>query len=322
MRELAKKPDRIQQELTALKALRGSPRTPEALARLRRALEDKSNFVVAAAAEVVADAELAELLPLFIPAFERFMVSPAKTDKSCKAKIALANALYRIGSQDEAPFRIGLRHVQMEPVWGGQQDSAAELRGICALALAQISPPGVVEDLADLLADKEPTARALCARALAATGREEALPLLRYKVRLGDPSGEVLLECYAALLSLSPQRALPIFADTLQQGDEQHREAAALALGQSRREEALPLLVDLAKRLPVPERRVALVAVAMLRSPAALSYLIDLVATAPLSLAIQAVRALDMHRYDDALRVRIREAVQQRGDGELLRASS
>src|SRR5437016_5762832 len=156
MREIPKKQDRTQEELAAIHALRDAPRAPEALARLRRGLGDKSNFVVAAAAEVVAAAEIAELLPLLPPAFERFLVAPAKTDKGCKAKTALADALYSNASQDETLFRIGLRHVQPEPVWGGQQDSAAELRGICALALAQISPPGVVEDLADLLADKEP----------------------------------------------------------------------------------------------------------------------------------------------------------------------
>src|SRR5262245_41496388 len=147
MREAIKKPDRIQQQLSAIHALRKAPRTPESLARLRRALADKSNFVVAAAAEVVAAAELSECLPLLPPAFERFMVAPIKTDQGCKAKIALADALYRNSSTDEALFRVGLRHVQREPVWGGQQDTAAELRGICALALAQLSPPYVAEDL-------------------------------------------------------------------------------------------------------------------------------------------------------------------------------
>ena len=55
------KPDRTQQELSAIHALRENPRTPEALAQLRRALADKSNFVVAAAAEVVAEVVAANL---------------------------------------------------------------------------------------------------------------------------------------------------------------------------------------------------------------------------------------------------------------------
>lgn len=319
MREVAKKPDRIQQELTALHGLRDAPRTPEALAQLRRALDDKSNFVVAAAAEVIANAELVELLPLLPKAFARFLIDPSKTDKGCKAKLAIADALYRNDSQDEALFRRGLRHVQPEPVWGGQQDTAAELRGLCALALSHIGLPGVIEELADLLADPEPTARALCARALGASGREEALPLLRYKIRIGDASGEVLLECYAGLLSLAPARALPLCEESLEQRDEQRREATALALGQSRREEALPLLVKFAEAQPVAERRTALLAIAMLRSAAALAYLMQLVSSASSSLAKLAVRALAVHRYDEALRVRVREAVQKRDEPELLR---
>lgn len=312
------KPDRTQQELSAIHALRENPRTPEALAQLRRALADKSNFVVAAAAEVVAAAELVELLPLLREAFARFMISPEKSDKGCKAKLAIADALYRNESQDEALFRSGLHHRQMEPIWGGRQDTAAELRGLCALALAQIGLPGVIEDLAELLADPEVTTRALCLRALGASGREEALPLLRYKLRIGDEAGEVMLECCAALLSLAPRRALPVLAQVLEQADDARSEAAALALGQSRHEDALPLLQAFAQRRPVPDRRVALVAIAMLRSPAAISHLVDLVATAPLSLATQAVRALAVHRYDAALLARVREAAQVRDEAALV----
>lgn len=312
------KPDRTQQELSAIHALRENPRTPEALAQLRRALADKSNFVVAAAAEVVAAAELVELLPLLREAFARFMINPEKSDKGCKAKLAIADALYRNESQDEALFRSGLHHRQMEPIWGGRQDTAAELRGLCALALAQIGLPGVIEDLAELLADPEVTTRALCLRALGASGREEALPLLRYKLRIGDEAGEVMLECCAALLSLAPRRALPVLAQVLEQADDARSEAAALALGQSRHEDALPLLQAFAQRRPVPDRRVALVAIAMLRSPAAISHLVDLVATAPLSLATQAVRALAVHRYDAALHARVREAAQVRDEAALV----
>jgi len=314
-----KKIDRIQEELTALHALRENPRAPQSLARLRHALADKSNFIVAAAAEVIATAELVELLPLLPPAFERFLEAPTRTDKGCKAKIALADALYRNESQDTALFRMGLRHVQPEPVWGGQQDTAAELRGLCALALANISPPDVIEDLADLLADKEPTARALCARALGASGREEAVPLLRFKIRIGDPSGEVLLESFAALLSLVPTRALPICAAALDEGDEARREAATLALGQSRREDALPILTVLSERVPIPDRRTPLLAIAMLRTSAGFEYLMQLVQTAPASLAALAIRALAVHRYDDALRSRVREAAQKRDEPSLLR---
>jgi HEAT repeat protein len=318
VREAHRKTDPVEKALSEIHAVRHNPRSPEALAVLSRTLGDKCNFVVAAAATLVAEFELQTLLPLLSSAFQRFLHSPQKTDKGCKAKTALADALYRNGSQDEALFRIGLRHVQPEPVWGGHQDTAAELRGISALALAQLAPLGIVYELSDLLADPEPTARALCARALGASGLEEALPLLRYKLRVGDSAGEVLLECYAALLGLSPKRALPLLKETLAASNESHREAAALALGQSRHEEALPLLKDFAERLPVSERRVALTAIAMLRGEAALAYLLELVATGDLPLAVGATRALAMHRYDQALSQRVKETAKKRGDAELL----
>lgn len=320
MSEPHKKVDRVQQELSAIHALREQPRAAASLAHLRRALGDKNNFIVAAAAEIVAASELAELLPLLPAAFERFLITPVKTDKGCKAKIALADAMYRNEGRDTALFRIGLRHVQKEPVWGGTQDTAAELRGICALALAQLSPPDVIEELVELLADKEPNARALCARALGASGRHEALPLLRFKIHIGDPSSEVLLECFSALLSLAPERALPVCAAALQADDEERRDAAALALGQSRREDALPLLTALADRVPMLERRTPLLAIAMLRTTSAFEYLMQLVQTAPSSLAGLAVRALAVHRYDDGLRDRVRAEVQKRDDAKLLHA--
>lgn len=320
MAEPNKKVDRVAQELSAIHALREVPRSAESLSKLRCALTDKNNFIVAAAAEIVANAELVELLPLLGPAFERFMIMPVKTDKACKAKIALADAMYRNESRDAPLFRIGMRHVQPEPVWGGTQDTAAELRGICALALAQISPPDVIEELAELLADKEPNARALCARALGASGREEALPLLRYKIRIGDPSNEVQLECFSALLSLSPERALPVCAAALDADDEERRDAAALALGQSRREEALPLLTALAARLPMLDRRTPLLAIAMLRTTSAFDYLMELVQDAPSSLAALAVRALAVHRYDDVLLARVRDVARRRDDPKLLHA--
>lgn len=316
-----KKRDLVEEELSALRLLREAPRTAEAQARLARALAHKSNLVVAAAATLCADAELAELVPQLALAFARLLDAPAEADKGCRAKTALASALYRNGSTDERLLRRGLRLVQREPVWGGQQDCAAELRGVCALGLSFLSPSGVIEELADLLADPEPTARALCARALGASGREEALPLLRYKLRCGDPSNEVLLECCAGLLALAPTRTLPLLQELLEGADAPRREAAALALGGSRLAEAVPLLVRLSERLPPHEVGVAYTALAMLRSGPALEHLLGLIAAAPLSRALAVLRALAIHRYDDALRARTLAAVGARGDAALRRAA-
>lgn len=321
--------DRVREELDLIHALRDAPRTEEALARLGEALADRSNLVVAAAATLVAEAELAELAPRLPPAFERFLIDPLQSDKGCKAKTAVVNALYRNQAGEALCldlYRRGLRYVQPEPVWGGSQDTAAELRGLCALGLAQLDPPGVIEDLAELLADPEPTARALCARAIGASGQEAGLPLLRYKVRLGDPHPEVLMECCLGLIWLSPRRSLPFVGELLERGDGPLREAAVMALGQSRREEALPLLLRFAESRPTGagegagERWVALTAVAVLRSSEALAYLLKLVREAPPDLAAQAVRALALHRYDEGLRGKVEAEVRARRDAGLSRA--
>jgi HEAT repeat protein len=317
--------DRVREQLDLIRALRDAPRTEQALARLEEALADRSNLVVAAAATLVAEAELAELAPRLPPAFERFLIDPLRSDKGCKAKTAVVNALYRNQAGEALCldiYRRGLRYVQPEPVWGGNQDTAAELRGLCALGLAQLDPPGVIEDLAELLADPEPTARALCARAIGASGQEAGLPLLRYKVRLGDPHPEVLMECCLGLIWLSPRRSLPFVGELLERGDAPLREAAAMALGQSRREEALPLLLRFAESRPAGsgERWVALTAVAVLRSSEALAYLLKLVREAAPELAAQAVRALALHRYDEALRGKVEADVRARQDAGLSRA--
>src|SRR5689334_371329 len=85
----------LDDELDALRAIRDKPDAPEARDRLRRALGSKKSFLVSAAAEIVAAAELSDLLPLLLPAFDRFMEDPLKTDKGCRAKIAIADALQR-----------------------------------------------------------------------------------------------------------------------------------------------------------------------------------------------------------------------------------
>ena len=53
----------------------------------------------------------------------------------CWAKNALAQTLAAFDYQDKELFLAGMRHVQLEPVWGGSSDTAGPLRGLCALAL-------------------------------------------------------------------------------------------------------------------------------------------------------------------------------------------
>ena len=50
--------------------------------------------------------------------------------------IAIARALFALDYDGEGLYLAGMRHVQMEPGWGGSSDTAVELRGMCAMGLA------------------------------------------------------------------------------------------------------------------------------------------------------------------------------------------
>jgi HEAT repeat protein len=310
--------DPLQEQLRALAELREQPlprrEEPAYAVRqglLRGALTARSSFAVAAAAELVhaSDSELLALLP---QAFDRFLGSADQSDKGCAAKTAIARALERVESDEESVFRRGLLHVQKEPVFGGRQDTAVELRGICALGLARISPPGVLSLLAELLADPEHGARTAAARALGCTGQDGAVPLLRYKALLGDDEPLVLAECLTSLLCIEQAAAVPFVRRFLDPDDEQRADAAALALGQSRLPEAVPLLKEYAEAPPLLSRKAALVGLAMLRRTEATDYLLELVREAEIGQAVMAVEALGMFRHDRTLQRQVSEAVSPR----------
>jgi HEAT repeat protein len=195
---------KVDAKLTQLRALRDAPVSESLIAQLRDLVADKSNLVVAEAAEVVGERMLTDLGPDLVAAFRRFLVDPAETDKLCRAKIAITDALNTIEHDAEAEFRVGLRHVQLEPAWGGPEDTAAPLRGAAAFALVRLRPRDLMVLLADLLADKEKVARAAAAKALGASGSAAAVPLLRFKARVGDKEPEVIGECLTALVAADP----------------------------------------------------------------------------------------------------------------------
>src|SRR4051794_23936856 len=121
---------------TALAALDDIPvRTPEGRKQIAKALAGKSNLVAAKAARIVGDAQWADLKEELATAFARFVRQGGSLDKGCKATVAIARALFAMDYDNAELYLTGMRHVQMEPVWGGSVDTAAELRGICAMGL-------------------------------------------------------------------------------------------------------------------------------------------------------------------------------------------
>jgi hypothetical protein len=199
---------------------------------------------------------------------------------------------------------------------------ATELRGLCALALVRIGYSDALAELADLLADRQPHARAAAARALGLRGGDGAVALLRFKARLGDDEPDVLCECLTGLLAAAPRASLAFVVGFLEARNEAVAEAAALALAASRRPEAFePLRAWHERTRGGPAEAAALTALATLRVEAALDYVVEVVrAGAPRS-AERAVEALGLFRGDEALAERVRQAAAENGDARVLAAA-
>src|SRR6266545_4927797 len=156
------KNDPIERKLNELADLRGRPVTA---AQIEKYLSDRSNLVVSKAARLAGESKAMELAPALVKAFWRFMDRPESTDKGCTAKTAIVKALNALECGDAEVYRRGLRHVQLEPGWGGAADSAAELRGESAIGLVQMNWPDALVEVLPLLVDKERLARVGAARA-------------------------------------------------------------------------------------------------------------------------------------------------------------
>jgi HEAT repeat protein len=311
----------VDAKLTRLRALRAEPASPALAAELRGFIADKSNLVVAEAAEIVGERMLTDLGPELAAAFGRFLVDPVETDKLCRAKIAIIEALHKIEYDAEDLFRVALRHVQMEPCWGRSEDSAAPLRASAAFALVRLNPRDLMILLADLLADREKVARSAAARALGASGALAAIPLLRFKARVSDPEPEVVSECLTALVAADADGSIPFVGQFLESDDEGIVEGAALALGESRRADALAILRDFwPKARTESPRNVVLLAIAITRLPAGVDFLLDVLARENGEAAAAAVTALGIHRHNPAVRERAEAVVAKKRD-KTLRAS-
>ncbi len=140
--------------------------TAEAIGALQQALSKKSNFLVAKAAEFAGERLFYELIPDLTQAYERFLKSPLENDKTCAAKRAIVRALYELDYDSSSFYRRGIAYVQREPVWGGQVDTAVDLRCTCALGLAASNDPRAVLGIIGLIYDEESQARISAVKAV------------------------------------------------------------------------------------------------------------------------------------------------------------
>jgi len=302
----------LEETLLALRRVRQAPEAEASRRELREVLGAEGSHAVARAATLVGELDLGPLAPDLVAAFSRFFEDPLRTDPGCAAKTAIVEALRRLEQDERALYRRAVAHVQMEPVFGGRVDTAADLRGAAALALAESAGGDVLVDLAHLLADPEAPVRVSAARAVAVHGRAGGIPLLHLKALAGDAEPRVVSECLLSLLRLDPENALAFVASFFDRGDTA-AEAAAVALGESRRAEALPLLrgwLDHASRRGLA--RVALLAIASLRRDEAVDLLLSLARDEPGPLAREALSALASVGGGDALYERAKAVVEAR----------
>jgi hypothetical protein len=220
-------------QIAAIDALRDAPAGRRA-AGLRKALEQRSNFLVAKAADLVREFKHEELIPDLLEAFDRFFENAEKNDPQCWAKNAIGRALAALELQDAEVFVRGMRHIQLEPTWGGTSDSAATLRATCALALVQcreLREPELLKHLVDMFADKDKSVRAEVARAIEQVNSTSAALLLRERAVLGSDEPEVLGACYGGVLRIEGTAAIPWVARFLREGDDAAGEAALAIAG-------------------------------------------------------------------------------------------
>jgi hypothetical protein len=252
----------FERELALLEAMSGHVPDAEGMERVRRALGNQNNYLVAKAARIVSEYALANLLPEVLSAFARFFVDPVKSDPQCWAKNALVKALVKLDCRDAEVYLRGLRHTQEEPVWGGQSDTAGALRGTCTHALVVcegLSNAQLLDLLLEPLADRDKTVRIEAARAIGHVGGVSAALLLKLRILLRKEEPEVMGACFSALLGMDQmgqmnpmdqmnqihgdkQAAIALVGELLDD-DEEVAAEAAFALAETHESAALVALI-------------------------------------------------------------------------------
>jgi HEAT repeat protein len=300
--------DRIKQ----LRQLRSNTSAVDADIILRKAFADRSNLVVAEAARTAGELHLSGLTADLLAAFDRLFQEPIKSDPKCWGKTAIVKALTQLDYSESSPFVRGLRHVQMEPVFGGQEDAAVQLRANSFLALVQCSDLTrfeVLRYLVDALSDPADPVRIEAVRALNQLGGHEAVLLLRLKARTGDSRPLIIGHVFDALLQMERDRAVPFVVEYLKSADEELCDEAALALGGSRVAAGVKALIETWKEMQSEQFcGILLRAISSSRLPEAIEFLLDLLRTGTAQQAAAAADALKLHADSPHIQALMEEA--------------
>jgi len=310
-------PKKIEDRLEQLRQVRTSA-PAEAEATLQKALSDRSNLLVAEGAKLCVELRLLSLIPHLLAALSRFYEDPVKTDPRCRAKAAIVRALTALDYSESPAFLRAAAHVQMEPVYGGQEDSAPHLRASAVLALVQcddLPRSEILRHLVDAVADSSETVRIEAVRSLHQMNGDEGIVVLRLKAHTGDERPAVIGQVFDSLLSLERERAVGFIARFLDSANADIRDEAALSLGASRLPAAVEVLIarwqDTRNRDLAP---VLLRALSSSREESALEFLIGLVRNGIDRDATAALEALALHADSPEIQSRIEKARRDRAN--------
>jgi HEAT repeat protein len=308
------KRDTTQEALDRLRELEAEEPSDDGMGEIRAFLKHRVNHVAGRAAEVAEVWQAEALIPDLEQAFHRFLKNPVKTDPMCAAKLPMAKCLQKLDYASPDLLLVGVRHVQMEPVWGEPEDTAPGLRGACGRALAAMHYPEAYLELARLLMDSEPEARRSAVDTLRWLAGPESELLLRTKVLAGDAELDIEASCLHALTAMEPERSLAFVAEYLDSASELMA-GAALALGESKHPEAFPYLREAWERAELETHRQALLLpLALHRSEEAFVLLMEVLQDARAETAAAAVNALGLYTRDADRAESVRQAVAARSE--------
>jgi len=245
-----------------------------------QALADKTNLIIAQAAQLIYDLEISGAEPALVAAWQRLVKhpDPIKADKGCRAKEAIIQALGHLGYDNPDLSLEGLVYKQTEPAWPKAVDTADNVRAGCAFALARSRGLRIIDKLNAFVGylQGERVDRLNACKAIADTGHESGIPLLRMKLLADNDFPDVLGTCMTGLMTLNAKSSLPVVSNFLDHDNEQIVVEAAVALGTCGLSEAVNLLIDRYKRGVDDEiRRSLLISIGLSRHALATDFLVE-----------------------------------------------
>jgi hypothetical protein len=334
----------LEDRLAALRALREEPDAAVVGQQLKHALGLKQPMVVAKAAELSVELRAEGLGDALVAAWDRMR---SADDRGCGAKSAIVAALYQLEIEGESVERVLREAVvlrQREPVYGGSREVGSAMRGHAAMGLVRMGIRDTLPMLAELLADDEAESREWAADAMKYRGGDDAAAVLLYKLRrcLHEPMGadlppsgtavrrdpeepRVIGACVGALVELAPERGVARASAMLDHVEPGLADVAALALGESRRDDAVEALQrwwgEHGAGADDARRQTVFLAMAVARRDAAWDWLLARVRYGPAEEAVGALTALETFKNDERLATRVREAAAGRDEPAVRRAA-